>query len=601
MRQVELTNEMSLREVLAAYPQTRAVMERYGLMECGGSAGPDEPLGWFARVHQVDPERLKNELREAIAAGGTETESAHAAASAPATGPDPDGLFRLFLPTAIIFVLTGGVLWGAINLSMIGYHHQFLDWLIVGNQAHGHVQIFGWVALFIMGVAYHVIPRLKAAPLQHVSLGYASFWLMAGGVLLHAFYRPFMANAALAPIAVFAGVMELAAALAFTIVIVATMRKGTTGADLSDKYLVTGTIGLVLMTAMNVLLLSTMAARGTAALPEQWNWAYRHLQLDGFIAFFIFGVSLRTLPVFLGKPEPNALIDRLVFPLLVISLLLRATGEVLVQYGLLPAGALAIPGTLELVAVLGFIGNLGVFKRTIAPPEGMSADARAYEKYLYAAYGWLVIATLGIATMTYYTALTGNAAPHALMGSYRHALTVGFITFMILGYSMRTIPVFLGRPMFSVRLLNATFVLMMVGNTLRVVFQGLTVPFGAWPFAVAGMSGWFEMVGLALFGYNLLRTIFPPEAAPAPATGCAVETEDGPVEISETLTVARLLDAFPQTLPVLLELGFEPLANPMLRATLAKRITLEAAANIKHIPVEELMRRLRDAVPAPTG
>ena len=79
----------------------------------------------------------------------------------------------------------------------------------------------------------------------------------------------------------------------------------------------------------------------------------------------------------------------------------------------------------------------------------MRPRARAYEKYLYAAYGWLVFAVLGIAALTYYHAVTGHPVPHALMGSYRHALTVGFITVIILGYSMRILPVFLGRPLHS--------------------------------------------------------------------------------------------------------------------------------------------------------
>ena len=129
----------------------------------------------------------------------------------------------------------------------------------MGNQAHAHVQIFGWVALFIMGVTYHVLPRLKAAALQHVALGYASYWLMAGGVLLHAVYRAFMANPALAPIAVLSALMELAGILAFAVVVVTTMRKGTAPADLSDKYLVAGVLGFVVMGVMNAVMLSIMA------------------------------------------------------------------------------------------------------------------------------------------------------------------------------------------------------------------------------------------------------------------------------------------------------------------------------------------------------
>ncbi|MHB9131335.1 MAG: DUF1858 domain-containing protein [Armatimonadota bacterium] len=588
--QLEINDDVSLRDIIAAYPQTRAVMAKYGLMECGGAAGPDEPLGWFARVHQVDAVQLKREMQEAIAQGDAATPAPQAEAATAGTALDADGLFRRFLVTAVVLTLTGGVLWGAINLTLIALHRTFVPSLAAGTQAHAHVQIFGWCALFIMGVAYHVIPRLKAAALQHVGLGYASFWLMAGGVLLHAVYRPFMANAAFAPLPVLAGLMELAGAVAFTVVIVSTMRKGTTAADPSDKYLAVGTVGFVLMAMMNAALLSYMAAIRTAVLPEQWNWAYYHWQLYGFITLFIFGVSLRTLPVFLGKPQPNLRLDRVIFPIIVLGILLRTAGDVLVQYHLVPSGLLLLPTALECGGILAFVWNLGVFKRQSDSMDGVPAESRAYEKYLYAGYGWLLLATLGISALSVYRAVSGLPIPHALMGSYMHALTVGFITVMILGYAMRTIPVFLGRPVHSIRLLNATFVLMMIGCTMRVVFQALTVPFGTWPFAVAGMSGWLEAVGLTFFGYNLLRTLYQPEAV-AQLTG---EAEDADA-ITGKLTIARLVELHPQMVEVLIAMGFEPLANPMLRQTLGKKITIETAAQIKHIPVDDLLQRIREA------
>ncbi len=586
-------NDLSLRDILIAYPQTRPVLSRYGLMECGGATGPDEPLGWFARVHHVDPDQLMRELQEAIGQQ-TDHESAMPQAEPPRGGEalDPDSLFRRFLVTAITFVLTGGVLWGAINLSLIGYHHEFVGWLTVGNQAHGHVQIFGWVSLFIMGIAYHVVPRLKAAPLQDVALAYHSYWLMAGGVLLHAIYRPFMANPALAPITVMAGLMEVAAAVLFALVMVNTMRKGTTGVDLADKYLVAGIFAFVAMTVMNAVMLSWMAATHTAILPAQWNWAYRHVQLDGFAVLFIFGVSLRTLPVFLGKPQPRAWLDSLVFPLLILGLVLRAAVDVLVQFQMVAPAMLAIPAVIECLAVFGFIWNVGVFRRTVDSLDGLADASRAYEKYLYAAYGWLVVATIGVTVLTLYHAVTGAAAPHALMGGYRHALTVGFITIMILGYSMRTLPVFLGRPVHSLRLLNVTFALIMLGCTLRVLFQALTVPVGDGAFAVAGLSGWVEAVALALYGYNLLRTLYHP--VPDEAFAMVGEAAESTSEITASLPVARLVELYPQTLDILVSMGFEPLANPVLRQTLGKRITIAKAAEIKHIPVDALLTRLRE-------
>lgn len=63
-----ITGRNTIREVLAKYPQTRAVFERHGLLECGGPLGPKEPIAFFARAHRVNEEQLLRELNEAVAA-----------------------------------------------------------------------------------------------------------------------------------------------------------------------------------------------------------------------------------------------------------------------------------------------------------------------------------------------------------------------------------------------------------------------------------------------------------------------------------------------------------------------------------------------------
>ena len=41
---------MTVRKVVRKFPATLPVFDRHGLMGCGGSQGPVEPLGWFAQV-----------------------------------------------------------------------------------------------------------------------------------------------------------------------------------------------------------------------------------------------------------------------------------------------------------------------------------------------------------------------------------------------------------------------------------------------------------------------------------------------------------------------------------------------------------------------
>jgi hypothetical protein len=67
--------------------------------------------------------------------------------------------------------------------------------------------------------------------------------------------------------------------------------------------------------------------------------------------------------------------------------------------------------------------------------------------------------------------------------------------------------------------------------------------------------------------------------------------------ITPETKVAHLLDAYPQLEQVLVDAApaFSKLANPVLRRTIARVTTLARAAEVAHIPVRELVGRLREA------
>lgn len=58
----KIDRKMTVREVMRKYPKTKEIFDKYGLLECGGPAGPPEPIAFFARVHRVDEKRLLSEL-----------------------------------------------------------------------------------------------------------------------------------------------------------------------------------------------------------------------------------------------------------------------------------------------------------------------------------------------------------------------------------------------------------------------------------------------------------------------------------------------------------------------------------------------------------
>src|SRR5688572_8794633 len=171
----KITAEMFLPDIVARYPATRAVLDRYGLHGCGGPQGPREQVGWFARLHGVPVEKLLSELNE--------TATKPAAAQTEFTPSIADTIYRPFFLAGIAVVLTLGCTWGAINLLSIGLSQNFraisYSWVL----AHGHAMVFGFVGFFIMGFAYQAFPRFKHTILWKPKVAFVALPLMVLGIL----------------------------------------------------------------------------------------------------------------------------------------------------------------------------------------------------------------------------------------------------------------------------------------------------------------------------------------------------------------------------------------------------------------------------------
>src|SRR5579885_272869 len=60
-------------------------------------------------------------------------------------------------------------------------------------QAHGHVQVFGWAGLLVVGVALHFLPRLRGSPLAYPGLMPWLLALLGGGLALRVLSQPLIA------------------------------------------------------------------------------------------------------------------------------------------------------------------------------------------------------------------------------------------------------------------------------------------------------------------------------------------------------------------------------------------------------------------------
>src|SRR5690348_4772127 len=67
-------------------------------------------------------------------------------------------------------------------------------WWAAAAQAHGHLQLYGWAGLFVLGVALHFVPRLRGAPLAGAGWIPAILWAQAGSLGLRAIGQTLLAG-----------------------------------------------------------------------------------------------------------------------------------------------------------------------------------------------------------------------------------------------------------------------------------------------------------------------------------------------------------------------------------------------------------------------
>jgi hypothetical protein len=564
-------------DLLRLSPNVRPVLDRYGLRGCGGPWGPAESLGFFARAHDVPVERLLGEIRQSLASRPAPADEA----ASDGRGPAADAIYRPFFKAGIAVVLTLGAVWGAYLLLRIGLTGRFTAAGLHEVNAHGHAQIFGWVGLFVMGFAYQAFPRFKHTSLALPRLAWASLGLMLAGLVGRSVGEPLAGSLAGAgPVAVASAWLEVAAIGLFVVVILATWRASGQRLAFYDCYILSA---LGWFTFQAVAEAVYLAATLAAANPEEllrlvatWQGAIREMQIHGFALLMILGVSQRLLHHFYGLPAPSQRLSLVALVCLDVAVTGEIAGLVLMREagrawgGLWYAAALFLTGT-----VVVLLWNWRIF--------GPAADADRSLKFLRAAYAWLLI-SLGMTVLlpVYQLVLLPCLAPfsdaaavgfsHAYYGAIRHAITVGFISLMIVGVAGRVVPTLNGADGRRLTRLWGPFLLLNAGCTLRVVAQTLT-DFTPNAFPVAGVSGLLEVAALALWGSHLWLVM---AGRPRYRRSVAVPYVPGmPIEPGHT--VGEVLDRHPELLETFLGLGFRPLANPVLRKTVAHHISIGQA------------------------
>jgi hypothetical protein len=207
----------------------------------------------------------------------------------------------------------------------------------------------------------------------------------------------------------------------------------------------------------------------------------------------ILGVSQRFLPAFLGIPSTSARRGWLGLCAIAAGLLLESALFVALRV----TGDHRWGAGLYLGWILLAVGPVVV----VWPWRLWHAPARNARsaRFIRLAYAWLGISLLMLLLLPAYQAASGIPFSHAYYGAIRHAVTVGFVSQMIVGVSTLVVPL---TP--RTANLRPTLLLLNLGCFLRVSLQ-ISSDWSPSAFPIIGLSGICELTALLLWAVVLWR------------------------------------------------------------------------------------------------
>ena len=418
-------------------------------------------------------------------------------------------IHRPFFFGAVLTVLTAGASWGATLLWQIGFHGRFTGVSIHAVNAHGHAQIYGWVGLFMMGFAYQAFPRLWRTRLAAPPLATITFGLMCIGITVRSLLMPYAGSQPAAVGALVGGLMELLACVLFVgqIAVTFTRRDRELSIEPYIGYVFAALTWLVAMAAMDVwFTYATMTAPDQDGLlwyVATYQAPLRDLQIHGLALTMILGVSQRLLPRLFGVPAIPA--RRSWIALALLALGVAGESALFIAYRWMHnhvlAAFLLLPWLMIVIASVMIAWPWKLWRPLpVADRSG---------KFVRVAYGWLALSLVMLLMLPVYMHLSGIPFSHAYYGAIRHAITVGFISMMILGMAPKLLTRWHEPAGSKLPGLWGPFLLVNVGCFLRCAMQ-IGTDWHPGFFPLVGISGTLEVIGLTWWSVHLVSQMRTP-------------------------------------------------------------------------------------------
>jgi hypothetical protein len=416
-------------------------------------------------------------------------------------------IYRPFFIAGIISVLTAGCTLGAIALWGVAMQQSYTaNSLTPFVLAHANSQLYGWVGFFVMGFALQQhLPRNDKKELFQ-KLAWFSLISMAVGIGLRFAAEPLVAvdREVWMPIGIFSCLLQLAAVIGFVANTSLTRHSKGSGLDWQSKFVFASLFWWLAVAGVEpvAFALSHQADKfASIQFVAEWFSPLREAQFLGFVANMIFGVALVKMGSCFGAKQADKDAGAWAFLLWNGGVLARVIGCVtFYNSGLAPGADLLynISSTMLALGAILFVISSRMFEKldTYLPAQ----------KFVRGAFTWLLIGGALIVLQPLHLARIGEPFSHAFTGGIRHALTVGFISQMILGVGMHVVSKMNDIPDKLQRAMWPTFILLNLGNAARVALE-IATDYTPLAFRPMGFTGFVELTGLALWGATLLTVM----------------------------------------------------------------------------------------------
>ena len=380
------------------------------------------------------------------------------------------------------------------------------------TQAHGQAQVLGFIGLFIIGMAYRLMPRFSGRPLSFPALAWISWPLLSLAVLLRLVGQPAGEGLWQRSLLVSSGCLGMLAAVAFFLVVAGTLLHRQSRAEATGYFFVLAAAFFVLQAGISLQVVVLAAQRGSDIIRPLEAAALLHVQLYGFVTMFILGVASRAIPSISGLPRAQ-IQAKAVALALGAAVLVFAIAALWIDSGTRSAEILRTEAIS--FAALGPIFLAGVWVVGIfRPAANRLAGASMHHIWLIrATFAWLLVAG-GLSV--YYgvrAAAGGEFIPAYGFDAVRHAVGIGVASTMIVGMAMLILPEFAIRrtrhpgerwPAFTVLALLSTAAALRVAAAVATPHWLDTDRY--WPMAIGGMLAEGALVLFAaLFVISLIQ------------------------------------------------------------------------------------------------